>query len=105
MWDDIVYGQHPSQRTLLAACAMDVNNYLFNFPYDVVSSEKIKDWVWFLQMVGECMRGLKPMIMSDKNLAIFTTLAQIFSKEYHNYCLCDLMENFLNDVAEHGIRK
>jgi len=32
-------------------------------------------------------------------------MAQVFGKEYHNYCLRHLTENFLKEATKHGICK
>jgi len=72
----------PYKGTLLAACALDVDNHLFNFAHGIVCGEIIKDWIWFLQIVMECLGGLKPAIMSDKNPALLAVVAQVCGKEY-----------------------
>ena len=33
----------------------------------IVCGEKIEEWVWFLETIAECLRGLKPVIMSNRN--------------------------------------
>jgi len=38
----------PYKGTLLAACALNADNHLFNFAYAIVSYESVEDWVWFL---------------------------------------------------------
>jgi len=48
----------PYKGTLLAACALDANNHLYNFMYGIVCDEIIEEWVWFLQTVMECLGGL-----------------------------------------------
>jgi len=65
----------PYKGTLLAACGLDADNHLFNFAYGIVCGEVIEKWVWFLQTVMECLGGLKPIIMSDKNPALLATVA------------------------------
>ena len=60
----------PYKGTLLAACMLDADNHLFNFAYDIVCGEKIEEWVWFLEMVAQCLECLKPVIMSDKRPTI-----------------------------------
>ena len=47
----------PYQGTMLAACALDADNHLFNFAYAIVCGEKIEEWVWFLEMVAQCLGG------------------------------------------------
>jgi len=38
--------------TLLAVCALDADNHLFNFAYAIVSCESVEDWVWLLENVA-----------------------------------------------------
>jgi len=102
-----VDGCHPSgpyKGTLLVACALDEDNHL-NFAYGIICGEVIEEWVWFLQTVMECLGGLKPAIMSDKNPTLPAAVAQVCGKEYHSNCLRHLTENFLKEAAKHGIRK
>ena len=56
-------------------------------------------------MVAQCLVGLKPVIMSDKHPTLLSTMAYVFGKEYHSYCLRHLIEYFLKEAAKHGIRK
>jgi len=70
-----------------------------------VCGEVIEEWVWFLQTVMECLGGLKPVIMSDRNLALLAAVEQVCGKEYHSYCLRHLTENFLKKAAKYGIQK
>lgn len=60
----------PYSGTLLAACALDADNHLFDFAYAIVSGETNEEWLWFLKMVSNCLCGLKPVIMSDRNPGI-----------------------------------
>jgi len=55
---------------MLAACALDKDNHLFNFAFAIVLSESAEDWVWFLQNVAECLGDLKLVIMSDQGQAL-----------------------------------
>ena len=95
----------PYKETLLAACALDTDNHLFNFAYAIVSCESIEDWVWFLQCVAKCLGGLKPVIMSDRGQAFFKAIPLVFGKENHACCLHHLAENFLQVAGKYGIRK
>ena len=70
----------PYQGMMLAACALDADNHLFNFVYAIVCGEKIKEWVWFLEMVAQCLRGLKLAIMSDRHPALQPAVAQVLEK-------------------------
>ena len=42
----------PYKGTLLAVCALDADNHLFNFAYAIVYGEKVEEWVWFIEMVA-----------------------------------------------------
>ena len=53
----------------------------------------------------ECLGGLKPVIIQDRKPALLAAVVQVCGKEYHNYCLRHLMENFLKEAARRGIRK
>jgi len=105
MFVDGTHLSGPYKRTLVAACALDGDNHLFSFAYGVVSGEKTEEWVWFLSIIAECMGGLKPVIMSDRNPGIVAAVAQVFGKEYHSYCLRHVTENFLKEVGKLSIRK
>jgi len=60
----------PYQGTMLASCALNADNHIFNLAYAIIYGEKIKEWVWFLEMVAQCLGGLKLVIMSDRHLVI-----------------------------------
>jgi len=99
-----VDGTHLSgtyKGTLLTTCVLDADSHLLNFAYAIVCSEKVKEWVWFLQMVAQCLGALKPVIKSNRHPVV----AQAFGKEYHSYCLRHLTENFFKEAGKHGIRK
>jgi len=53
----------------------------------------------------ECLGGLEPVIISDRNPALLAVVAQVCGKEYHSYCLRHLTENFLKEAAKYGIQK
>ena len=57
----------PYEGTMLAAVALDANNHVFDVVYAVVGGETNEDWLWFLTNLHECLGGLKPVIMSDRN--------------------------------------
>jgi len=71
----------------------------------IVSTDTIDKCVWFLEIVAKSLGNFMPIIMSDKNPTIITSVAQEFGKEHHSYRVRYLMENFLKEVAKHGIRK
>ena len=77
----------PCQGTMFTAYVLDADNHLFNFAYAIICGEKIEEWVWFLEMVTQCLGGLKPIIMSDRHPTILPGVEQVCGKKYHSYCL------------------
>ena len=57
----------PYEGTLMAAIVQDADNHLFDIAYAIVSGETKEEWLWFLTVLQECLGGLKPVIMSDRN--------------------------------------
>jgi len=62
------------KRIMLDAYTLDGDNRLFNFAREIMTREKSKEWVRFLQMVVECLRCLKPIIMLDRNPSIIAVV-------------------------------
>ena len=89
--------------TMLATCALDADNHLFNFTCAILSFESIADRVWFLQSIAECLGGLKPVIMFDWGQTFLKAFPFMFGKENHACCLCHPAENFLQVAGKHSI--
>ena len=57
----------PYEGIMLATVALDANNHIFDVAYAVVGGETNEDWLWFLMQLWECLGGLKPVVMPDRN--------------------------------------
>ena len=58
-----------------------------------------------LDVLQECLRGLKPVIMSDRNEGLLYAVPKVFGLENLTYCVRHLRDNFLGKAAKLGIRK
>jgi len=95
----------PYEGMLRGAVGLDADNYLFDVAYAIVSSENNEDWEWFLSNVEECLGGLQPVVMSDRNNALLYTVPKVFGIECYIYCVRHIRENFVTVAAKYGYRK
>ena len=95
----------PYEGTLLGAVGLDVHSHLFGVAYAIVSSENNKDWEWFLSNLRECLGGLQPVVMFDRNKALLHAMPKVFGIECHTYCVRHIQENFVTAAAKYGYRK
>jgi len=95
----------PYEGTMLAAVALDANNHVFDVVYAVVGGETNEDWLWFLTTLHECLGGLKPVVMSDRNNGLLVGTGRVFGAENHTYYVRHLMENLMSEVGRLGIRR
>jgi len=65
------------QGTLMAVITLDALNYLFDIAYTIVLEETKEEWLWFLNMLQECLGGLKYVIMSDRNEGLLYTVPKV----------------------------
>jgi len=82
-----VDGAHLSgsyEGTILSAIALDTDDHLFNVAYAVVSAENVDERLWFLIVLGECLGGMQPVIMSDRNQGLLSAVPSVFGIDYHN---------------------
>ena len=92
-----IIGAHLSglyEGTILLAIALDVNDHLFDVRYAVVSTENVDEWFWFFTLLRECLGGMQPVIMSDKNQELLFVVPRVFGIENHNYYLWQVRKNF-----------
>ena len=68
----------PYEGTMLAAVALDADNHVFDVTYAVVGRETNEDWLWFLTTLHECLGGLKPVVMSDRNNGLLAGVSRVF---------------------------
>jgi len=73
--------------------------------YAIVSSENNEDWVWFLTNVRECLGGMQPIVMSDRNNALLHAMPKVFGIDCHTYCVRHIRENFAKAAGKYGYRK
>jgi len=93
----------PYEGTLLEAVGLDANNHLFDVAYEIVLSENNGDSEWFLSNLRECLGGLQPVDMSDRNKVCMLCLRYLPSNV--KYCVRHIRENFVTVVAKYGYRK
>ena len=60
--------------------------------------------MWFLTVLHECLGGLKPVVMSDRNQDLLAAVPRIFRVENHKYCVWHLTENLMTETGRLGIR-
>ena len=84
---------------------LDADNHLFDVAYTIVSSESNEDWEYFLCNIRECLGGLQPVVMSDRNKALLYVVPKVFGIECHTYCVRHIREDFVTAAAKYGYRK
>jgi len=58
-----------------------------------------------LSNVRECLGGLQPVGMSDRNKALLHALPKVFGIDCYTYCARHIRENFVTASAKYGYRK
>lgn len=85
---------------MLTAVGMDANNCIYPFAYAVVSKEKKKTWLWFLELLKEDLNvqntGLYTF-MTDKQKGLIDAVAELFPNAAHRFCVRHLYNNFKGD--------
>jgi len=103
-----VDGAHLSgsyEGTLLGAVALDVDNHLSDVAYAVVSGETNEECEWFLTVVQECIDGMQPIVMSDRNNTLLYAIPKVFGQERHTYYVRHLRENFLIVTGKYDFQR
>jgi len=77
----------PYEGTILSVIALDADDHLFDVAYAVVSTENVDEWLWFLTVLHECLGGMQPVIMSDRNQGLLSAMPRVFGIDYHSYSL------------------
>jgi len=95
----------PYEETMLGTVALDADNHMFDVEYAVVGRETNDNWLWFLTMLHDCLGGLTPIIISDRNKGLLTVMPLVFRKENHSYCVRHLIENLIGKASKLGIRR
>jgi len=94
----------PYEGTILSAITLDADDYLFDVAH-AVSVENVDEWLWFLTVLRECLSGMQPVIMSDRNQRLLSVVPRVFGIDYHSYCLQHVRENFLTYAGKVRIRR
>ena len=103
-----VDGSHlsgPYEGMLFGAIALDSDNYMFDVAYAIVSFENNGDWERFLTNLRECLSGLPPVVMFDRNKALLCAVPKVFCVDCYTYCVRNIWENFLTATTKYGYRK
>jgi len=103
----LVDGTHlsgPYEGTMLAAIALNADNHMFDVAYVVVGRETNEDWLWFLTTLHECLGGLKPVIMLDRNQGLLAGVPRVFGAKNHTYWVRHLIENLMIGAGRLGIQ-
>ena len=77
----------PYEGSLLGAVGLDADNHLLDVAYAIVLSDNNEDWVWFLSNVRECLGGLQPVVMSNRNKALLHAVPKLFGIDCRTYCV------------------
>ncbi|XP_054806413.1 uncharacterized protein LOC129309081 isoform X2 [Prosopis cineraria] len=87
------------QGDLLSATAADGNDGIFPVAFAVVDAETEDNWHWFLQELKSALSISEQMtFVADYEKGLKKSLAEIFEKCYHSYCLRHLAEKLNKDL-------
>jgi hypothetical protein len=87
------------QGTLLAATAADADDGIFPIAFAVVDAETEDNWLWFLLELKSAVSASRQItFVADFQNGLKKSLAEIFDKCYHSYCLRRLAEKLNKDL-------
>ncbi|KAJ6725475.1 POLYPROTEIN putative-RELATED [Salix purpurea] len=87
------------QGTLLAATAADADDGIFPLAFAVVDAETEDNWLWFLLELKSAVSASRQItFVADFQNGLKKSLAEIFDKCYHSYCLRHLAEKLNKDL-------
>jgi hypothetical protein len=87
------------QGTLLAATAADADDGIFPIAFAVVDAETEDNWLWFLLELKSAVSVSRQItFVADFQNGLKKSLAEIFDKCYHSYCLRRLAEKLNKDL-------
>ncbi|XP_028760035.1 uncharacterized protein LOC114718769 [Neltuma alba] len=87
------------QGDLLSATAADGNDGIFPVAFAVVDAETEDNWRWFLQELKSALSTSEQItFVADYEKGLKRSLAEIFEKCYHSYCLRHLSEKLNKDL-------
>jgi len=73
----------PYEGTLLGAVALNDDNHQLDVVYAAMLRENNDDWLWFLNVLHECLGGMKHVITSDRHKSIVYALPRMLGLENH----------------------
>ncbi|KAF7837633.1 Protein FAR1-RELATED SEQUENCE 4 [Senna tora] len=87
------------QGDLLSATAADGNEGIFPVAFAVVDDETEENWHWFLQELKSALSTSEQItFVADFQNGLKNSLAEIFEKCYHSYCLRHLADKLNKDL-------
>lgn len=87
------------QGVLLAAIAVDGDDAIFPVAFAVVDAETEDNWHWFLTELKSALPTSQQItFVADCQNGLKKSLAEIFDKCYHSYCLRHLAEKLNKDL-------
>lgn len=87
------------QGVLLAAIAVDGDDAIFPVAFAVVDAETEDNWHWFLMELKSALSTSQQItFVADSQNGLKKSLAEIFDKCYHSYCLRHLAEKLNKDL-------
>ncbi|KAE8077141.1 hypothetical protein FH972_015735 [Carpinus fangiana] len=87
------------QGVLLAAIAVDGDDAIFPVAFAVVDAETEDNWHWFLTELKSALSTSQQItFVADCQNGLKKSLAEIFDKCYHSYCLRHLAEKLNKDL-------
>ncbi|XP_062143820.1 uncharacterized protein LOC133851413 [Alnus glutinosa] len=87
------------QGVLLAAIAVDGDDAIFPVAFAVVDAETEDNWHWFLMELKSALSTSQQItFVADCQNGLKKSLAEIFDKCYHSYCLRHLAEKLNKDL-------
>ncbi|XP_022959327.1 uncharacterized protein LOC111460335 isoform X2 [Cucurbita moschata] len=87
------------QGVFLTATAVDGEDGIFPAAFAVVDAETEENWHWFLLELKSAVKTSEQItFVADFQYGLNKSLAEIFDKSYHSYCLRHLAEKLNNDL-------
>ncbi|XP_031285780.1 uncharacterized protein LOC116144482 isoform X1 [Pistacia vera] len=87
------------QGMLLSATAADGDDGIFPVAFAVVDAETEENWHWFLLELKSALSTLQQItFVADFQNGLKQSLAEVFDKCYHSYCLRHLAEKLNRDL-------
>ncbi|OWZ07243.1 hypothetical protein PHMEG_00020386 [Phytophthora megakarya] len=96
-------GEMNKRGVYLVATTKDFNNHVIPFALALVPVENYENWHWFLTCVKLATGMEKFTTISDRQKGLLASVAEVFPKSGHRYCLCHIMNNINRQGAKLSI--